>query len=92
MGRILFNQGEYRRATEYFRKALTTDMSVYNARNRASALVRLGMIRDIRRERAQAEEYYTRALAVEGGEGNAQTDAKKYLKTPYIPRAKGPNS
>lgn len=89
LGRILFNQGEYVRAAEYFQKALITTVSVYNARNRASSLVRLGMIHDIRRERKLAEEYYTRALAVEGGEGIAQTEAKKYLKTPYEPRPKG---
>jgi hypothetical protein len=47
------------------------------------------MIHDIRRERTQAVEYYTRALAVEGGEGIAQTDAKRYLKTPYTPQPKG---
>jgi tetratricopeptide (TPR) repeat protein len=91
LGRILFNQGEYVRAAEYFQKALVTTVSVYNARNRVSSLVRLGMIHDIRRERKQAEEYYTRALAVEGGEGIAQTEAKKYLKTPYAPRPKGAN-
>jgi tetratricopeptide (TPR) repeat protein len=90
-GRILFNQGEYVRAAEFFQKALITTVSSYNARNRASSLVRLGMIHDIRRERRQAEEYYTRALAVEGGEGIAQTDAKRYLKTPYVPRPKGSN-
>jgi hypothetical protein len=28
---------------------------------------------------------------VEGGEGIAQTEAKKYIKTPYAPRPKGPN-
>jgi tetratricopeptide (TPR) repeat protein len=91
LGRILFNQGEYAQAAEYFRKALITTVSVYNARNRASSLVRLGMIHDIRRERKQAEEYYNRALAVEGGEGTAQTEAKRYLKTPYVPRPKGSN-
>lgn len=90
LGRILFNQGEYVRAADYFQKALVTTVSVYNARNRASALVRLGMIHDIRRERKQAEECYSRALAVEGGEGIAQTEAKRYLKTPYSPRPKGP--
>jgi tetratricopeptide (TPR) repeat protein len=89
LGRIYFNQGEYVRATDYFQKALITTVSVYNARNRASSLVRLGMIHDIRRERTQAVEYYTRALAVEGGEGIAQTDAKRYLKTPYTPQPKG---
>jgi len=87
MGRILFNQTEYTRAGEYFRKALT-DMSVYNARIRTSALVRLGMIHDIRKERKQAEEFYSRALAVEGGEGVAQVEAKRHLQTPYAPRPK----
>lgn len=90
LGRILFNEGDYVRAADYFRKALVTTVSVYNARNRASALVRLGMIHDIRRERKQAEEYYNRALAVEGGEGIAQTEARKYLKTPYEIRTKAP--
>jgi len=90
LGRILFNEGDYVRAADYFRKALVTTVSVYNARNRASALVRLGMIHDIRRERKQAEEYYHRALAVEGGEGIAQTEARRYLKTPYEPRVKAP--
>lgn len=91
LGKILFNQGEYVRAAEYFQKVLITDVSVFNARNRASSLVRLGMIHDIRRERKQAEEYYTRALAVEGGEGIAQTEAKRYIETPYTPRPKGSN-
>jgi tetratricopeptide (TPR) repeat protein len=89
MGRILLNQGEYLRAAEFFQKALSADMSAYHARTRTSSLVRLGMIHDIRRERKQAVEYYTRALAVEGGEGNAQTDAKRYLKTPYVPKPTG---
>ena len=46
------------------------------------------MIHDIRGERGKAEEYYSRALEVEGGEGVAQTEAKKYLATPYVPRSK----
>jgi tetratricopeptide (TPR) repeat protein len=87
LGRILFNQGEYARSGEYFRKALT-DMSVTNIRIRTSALVRLGMIHDIRKERKQAEEFYSRALAVEGGEGIAQVEARRYLLTPYSPRPK----
>lgn len=87
LGRILFNQGEYGRAEECFRKALT-DMSVTNVRIRTSALVRLGMIHDIRKERKQAEEFYSRALAVEGGEGVAQVEARRYLQTPYAPRPK----
>jgi tetratricopeptide (TPR) repeat protein len=87
MGRILFNQGEYARAGEYFQKVLK-DEAPYNARVRASALLRLGMIHDIRRDRKQAEEYYRGTLEVEGGEGVAQVDAKQYLKTPYLPPSK----
>ena len=86
MGRILFKQKEYPRAAEYFQKALL-DTSVTNARTRVSALVRLGMIRDIRGEREKAKEYYSRALEVEGGEGVALTEAEKYLATPYTPRS-----
>ena len=84
MGRILFNQREYAGAGEYFQKVLK-DTAPYHARIRASALLRLGMIHDIRQERKRAEEYYNRALAVEGGEGVAQVDARRYLKTPYLP-------
>jgi tetratricopeptide (TPR) repeat protein len=83
LGRILFNQGEYARAGEYFEKVLK-DMAPYNARIRASALLRLGMISDVRGLRKQAEEYYRRTLEVEGGEGVAQVDARQYLKTPYL--------
>jgi len=89
LGRILFNQGEYARAGEYFQKVLK-DTAPYNARIRASSLLRLGMIQDVRRERKQAEEYYRRTLEVEGGEGVAQVDAKQYLKTPYLPPSKSP--
>jgi tetratricopeptide (TPR) repeat protein len=87
LGRILFNQGEYARAGEYFQKVLK-DMAPYNARIRASALLRLGMTQDVRGQRKPAEEYYRRTLEVEGGEGVAQVDAKQYLKTPYTPPAK----
>ncbi|MGD0021811.1 MAG: tetratricopeptide repeat protein [Smithellaceae bacterium] len=87
MGRILFIQGEYERAAEYFQKALK-DTSPYNARVRVLAFVRMGMIHDARKEREQAEEYYSRALEVEGGEGAAQIEAKKYLDTPYVPPTK----
>ncbi|MCX5818764.1 MAG: hypothetical protein NT047_02435 [Deltaproteobacteria bacterium] len=91
LGRILFNQGEYAGAGEYFQK-VQKDTAPYNARIRASALLRLGMIHDVRRERKQAEEYYRRTLEVEGGEGVAQVDAKQYLKTPYLPQSKNPGS
>jgi tetratricopeptide (TPR) repeat protein len=87
MGRILFIQGEYERAAEYFQKALK-DTSLYNARVRVLAFVRMGMIHDARKERKQAEEYYSKALEVEGGEGAAQIEAKKYLNTPYVPPSK----
>jgi len=91
LGRILFNQGEYARAGEYFQEVLK-DTAPYNARIRASALLRLGMIHDVRRERKRAEEYYHWTLEVEGGEGVAQVDAKQYLKTPYLPPSKIPGS
>jgi len=91
LGRILFNQGEYAQAEKYFQKVLK-DTAPYNARVRASALLRLGMIHDVRRERKRAEEYYHWALEVEGGEGVAQVDAKQYLKTPYLLPSKNPGS
>jgi tetratricopeptide (TPR) repeat protein len=89
LGRILFNQGNFAAAWDCFQKALS-DTSIYNARNRVSALVRMGMIYDLRGERKQAVELYTRALAVEGGEGIGQTEAQRYLKTPYVGRPKAP--
>jgi len=84
MGRILFNQEEYDRSVEYFQNALQ-DTSFYNARVRVWAFVRLGMIHDIRKQRNQAQEYYSKALEVEGGEGAARIEAQKYLINPYIP-------
>lgn len=84
MGRILFNQEEYDRSVEYFQNALK-DTSFYNARVRVWAFVRLGMIHDIRKQRSQAQEYYSKALEVEGGEGAARIEAQKYLINPYIP-------
>jgi Tfp pilus assembly protein PilF len=87
MGRIFFNQGEYDKAMEYFQKALK-DMAFYNTRVRVWTLVRLGMIQDIRKDRARAEEYYSKALEIENGEGTAKVDARKYLQTPYVPAIK----
>jgi len=87
MGRIFFNEGEYAKASEYLQKTLK-DKAPYNARVRAWALVRLGMIHDVFKEREQAEEYYNRALAEEGGEGFAQVEARKYLNSPYVPPPK----
>lgn len=84
MGSILFNKGEYDSSIEYFQNVLN-DTSFYNARTRVWAFVRLGMIHDIRKKRKQAEEYYLKALEVEGGEGAAQIEAKKYLKIPFVP-------
>ncbi len=83
MGRIFFNQGEYAEAAEYLKRALE-DNSLYNARNKAAALLRLGMIHDIRQERKEAEDCYSRVLEIEGGEGSAPIEAKKYLQAPYI--------
>jgi Tfp pilus assembly protein PilF len=87
MGRIFLNQGEYDKATEYFQKALQ-DMAFYNTRVRVWTLVRLGMIQDIRKDRARAEEYYSKALEIENGEGTAKVEARKYLQTPYVPAIK----
>jgi tetratricopeptide (TPR) repeat protein len=84
MGRILFNQRQYDRAAEYFQKVLKNSAS-YNARVRAWAWVNLGMIHDANKERNKAEECYSRALKLEDGEGIAQIEARKYLKTPYVP-------
>jgi tetratricopeptide (TPR) repeat protein len=84
MGKILFDQGDYTRATEYLQKALNNTSS-YNARIRAWSYVRLGMIQDARKERKLAEDYYNKALDVEGGEGAAQVEARKYLNNPYKP-------
>jgi tetratricopeptide (TPR) repeat protein len=82
MGRIYFAQGDYARAAESFRKALS-DTADYNARVRVWSYVRLGMICDVRDEREQAKEYYSRALNVDIGESVAKVEARKYLKTPY---------
>ena len=87
MGRILFSQLEYDKAVEYFQRSLG-DTSPYNARVRAWAFVRLGMIHDARKEREKAEDYYNNALIVGGGEGAAQVEARKYLKKPYVPEPK----
>jgi tetratricopeptide (TPR) repeat protein len=87
MGRIFFNEGEYTKASEYLEKTLK-DKAPYNARVRAWALVRVGMIHDALKEREQAEEYYNRALAEPGGEGFAQVEARKYLDSPYVPPPK----
>jgi len=87
MGRIFFNEGEYARASEYLEKTLK-DREPYNARVRAWALVRLGMIHDALNKREQAEEYYNRAMTEPGGEGFAQVEARKYLNSPYVPPPK----
>jgi Tfp pilus assembly protein PilF len=83
MGRILFNQGEYDKSMEYLNNVLK-DTSFYNARSRVWAFVRLGMINDIHKKRTQAQEYYSKALDVEEGEGAARIEAGKYLKIPYV--------
>jgi tetratricopeptide (TPR) repeat protein len=83
-GKIFLDQGDYEKATEYLKLALK-DQAPYNARVRAWALVRLGMIQDARKERKLAEDYYQKALEVEGAEGGAQRAAKEYLETPYSP-------
>ncbi len=87
IGRIFFDEGEYARASEYLEKTLK-DKAPHNARVRAWALVRLGMIHDALNHREQAKEFYNRALAEPGGEGFAQVEARKYLDSPYVPSPK----
>jgi len=87
LGRIFFNEGEYVKASEHLEKVLE-DKAPYNARVRAWALVRLGMIQDALNKREQAEGYYNRALAEPGGEGFAQVEARNYLERPYLPSPK----
>jgi tetratricopeptide (TPR) repeat protein len=85
MGRIFFEKGDYATALDYFQK-VTENQARYNARTRAWAFVRMGMIADVRKDRKKAEEHYQQALDVEGAEGLAQVTAKQYLKTPYTPK------
>jgi tetratricopeptide (TPR) repeat protein len=87
MGRIFLTQGDYVKAEEFLQRALK-DTTPYNARVRTWAYLRLGMINDARKERKKAEEYYSKALDVKEGEGTAQIEARKYLKTPCILPAK----
>jgi tetratricopeptide (TPR) repeat protein len=84
LGKIALDQGEYDKAAEHLKQALK-DTALYNARVRAYALVRLGMIQDARKDRKGAEDYYRKALEVEGAEGTAQRLAREYLETPYSP-------
>jgi len=83
LGKIYLDKGEYDKAAEYLKQALK-DTAPYNARVRAWALVRLGMIHDSRKERKLAEEYYQMAMEIEGAEGLAQRAAKEYLDAPYV--------
>jgi len=82
MGRIYFNREQYGRAESFFHQAIRDD-SFYNIRTKARSLLYIGMIHDIRLERKYAEDYYRRVLTIEGAEGAAQIEARKYLKEPY---------
>ena len=84
MGRIYFTQGDYAQAEEFLQKALK-DTTPYNARVRSWAYLRLGMISDARGERKKAKEYYSKVLDVKEGEGAAQFEAGKCLKTACVP-------
>jgi tetratricopeptide (TPR) repeat protein len=85
LGKISLDRGEYEKAAEYFKQTLK-DTAPYNNRVRAWALVRMGMIHDARKERKQAEDYYRKALEVEGTAGTPQhRAAQEYLETPYSP-------
>jgi tetratricopeptide (TPR) repeat protein len=84
LGKIALDRGEYDKAEEYLRNALK-DTAPYNARVRAYALLRLGMIQDARKDRKGAEDYYRKTMEMEGAEGTAQRLAREYLETPYLP-------
>ncbi|MEN6620110.1 MAG: hypothetical protein ABFD50_00965 [Smithella sp.] len=84
MGRIFLTAGNYTKAEEYLQKALK-DKTRFNARVRAWAYVRLGMISDARKEREKAENYYSKVKEIKEGEGVARIEARKYLKNPYVP-------
>jgi tetratricopeptide (TPR) repeat protein len=82
LGKIYLDAGDYSQAMPHFEKAIQ-DQATYNARVRAWALVRMGMIYDAGKDRKVAEEYYQKALDVEGAEGVAKIAAQQYLRTPY---------
>ena len=84
MGSIFFHQGDYDKASLFFQK-VQQDNAFYNTRVRVWTLVRLGMIQDIRKDRAKAQEYYSQALEIEDGEGIGKVEARKYLQKPYVP-------
>ena len=86
LGKIALDRGEYEKAAGLFKQVLK-DTTPGNVRVRAWALVRLGMIQDARKERKTAEEYYRKALDLEGAEGSAQRAAREYLEVPYSPKA-----
>lgn len=87
LGRIFFTRGNYTKAEEYLLKAIK-NRTRFNARVRAWAYVRLGMINDARGEREKAKDYYSKALNVKEEKGLAQIEARKYLKKTYVPPAK----
>jgi hypothetical protein len=84
LGKIYFDRKEYGKASEFLLRAIQ-DEAPYNIRMRAWALLRLGMIHDVRKERKQAEDFYRRVLDMDGVEGSSQVLAKQYLKTAYSP-------
>lgn len=84
MGRIYFTQGEYSKAEFFLQKALQ-DTTPYNGRVRSWAYLRLGMISDARGERKKAKEYYSEVFDIKEGEGAAQFEAGKCLKTVCVP-------
>jgi len=84
MGRIFFNQGDYVRAEEYLQKGASKHISL-QCPSSGMGVPASGNDCDAHKERNKAEMYYSKALDVEGGEGVAQIEARKYLKTPYVP-------
>lgn len=84
MGRIHFAKSEFGRSESFLHKAIA-DQAFYNLRTRAKALLYIGMIHDIRRERKYAEDYYQRVLDINGADLMTRQEASRYLKTAYRP-------
>jgi tetratricopeptide (TPR) repeat protein len=81
VGKIYMDMGEYDRAMDAFKDALTvTDVNYEWVR--ALALVRMGMIEDIRGNRESALDYYSRVID-EDIPGVGLELSGKFLVTPY---------
>lgn len=81
-GRIAQKKKEYDRAGAFYQKAMA-DSSFYNVRNAARALLYLGTLADLRRDRKTALECYNRVANMQGADAGARLEAQRYGKSPY---------